>query len=58
MNIENPFGVIINDEIKKFITQNDFLTNEVCEFFDEKDYELYKLCLIYQDELNSINERN
>ena len=58
MNIENPFGVIINDEIKKFTTQNDFLTNEVCEFFDEKDYELFKLCLIYRDELNSNDERN
>ena len=57
MNIEKPFGVLINYEIKKFINQNGFSTNEVCEFIDEIDYELFKLCYSYRSDLNSNDGR-
>jgi len=56
-NIKEPFEIKINKKIKEFVDKNNFSINEICEFTDDKDYKLYKLCLFFRNDLNSNDER-
>ena len=57
INIQESFGIDINKKIRKFVNDNNFPINEVCEFTEDKDYELYKMCLSYNINLDSKDER-
>lgn len=57
INVQEPFGIDINKKISKFVNDNNFPINEVCEFTEDKDYELYKMCLSYKINLDSKDER-
>jgi hypothetical protein len=48
-NINIPFEIKINDDIKRFIKEKEFHINEVCELNEDNDLELYRKCLSYID---------
>lgn len=51
MDIPN-LKIIISDFIRKFIDKKDFSINEVCEFNQQEDLELF--CLIYGKDISKV----
>jgi len=56
-DIKEPFEVYINEDLEKFLREKNLPKNEVCEFIDDIDIELYDFCLLLKYDLQSNDER-
>jgi len=57
LDIKEPFEVHISEGLKKFIKEKNLAENEVCEFNDDVDIELFNYCLLLRNDLETNDER-